>query len=117
MGLSDLAGQAMERIVSRLCRRVVGWLLVVVFVLAAIYQGSVAASVALELEVGPVRAHLILAAFYVVAAFAAVLSLWATSRRPPALNHHAAALKAQTDLQLSTIIEAVLLGYSLSRRK
>jgi hypothetical protein len=107
----------MERIVSRLCRRAMGWLLVIVFALAAIYQASVAASVALEIEVGPTRAHLILAAFYVVAAFVALIVLWATSRRPPAFNHHAAALRAQTDLQLSTIIEAVLLGYSLSRRK
>jgi hypothetical protein len=116
MGLSDLAGQAMGRIFGRLCRRAAGWLLVVIFTLAAIYQASVSASVALEVEVGPVRAHLILAGVYVVATFVALIVLWATSRRP-AFDHHAAAMRAQTQLQLNTIIEAVLLGYSLSRRK
>lgn len=116
MGLSDLAGQAVERIVSRLCRRAVGWLFVVIFVLAAIYQVTVSASVALEILVGAVGAHLILAACYLLATFVTLIVLWASSRRP-AFDHHAAAMRAQTDLQLSTIVEAVLLGYSLSRRK
>jgi hypothetical protein len=116
MGLTDLAGHAMERIISRVCRRVAAWLLVTIFALAAIYQGTVAASVALELELGVVRAHLVLAAVYVVAASVVVIVLWATARRP-ALDPHAAALRAETELHLSTIVEAVLLGYSLARRK
>ncbi len=117
MGLTDLAGHAVERIAGRLCRRAIGWLLVVIFMLAAIYQGTAAASVALEMEFGGVRAHLIVAAFYVVIAFIGLIVLWATSRRSSAFHSHTNALGAQPELQMATIVEAMLLGYSLSRRK
>jgi hypothetical protein len=118
MNLTNIAGLAVGRIAGRLARRAAGWLVVVIFMLAAIYQATTAASSWLELEFGVVQAHLIIAAFYVVAALVVVAILWATSRRPsPTVSQHVGALHSQPEVQLASIVEAMLLGYSLSRRK
>ncbi len=117
MGLTDLAGHAVERFVTRLCRRAAGWLAVVIFALAAVYQGIAAALIALELEVGPVRAHLIVAGVFVAVAVAALIALWTTARPSSASPTHAKTAGIEPELQMATIVEAMLLGYSLSRRK
>ncbi|MEA2950971.1 MAG: hypothetical protein QOJ96_491 [Alphaproteobacteria bacterium] len=116
MSLTDAAGNAVSRFVGRLFRRAAGWFLVVIFVLAAIYQATTAISLALELEFGVVKAHLIIAAFYAVATAVIVGVLFATSKSSP----KARAVKAadgNPEFQLATIVEAMLLGFSLSRRK
>ncbi len=115
MGLTDLAGRAVERFVTSLCRRAAGWLVVVIFALGAVYQGIAAALIALELEVGPVRAHLIVAGVFVAVAVTALIALWTTARRSASPAHAKAAI--EPELQMATIVEAMLLGYSLSRRK
>jgi uncharacterized integral membrane protein len=117
MALTDFAGQAMERVAGRLGRRAAGWLLVVIFALAAIYQLATAMSVALELEFGLVQAHLIMGALCIVAASIIMMILSATARRWLAYMQHADRSPKQIELQVATIVEAVLLGYSLSRRK
>jgi len=117
MALTDVAGHAVERFAGRLARRVAGWLFVGIFALAAIYQATTAISLALEFEVGAVRAHLIIAAFYVVAALIVVGLLWATSYRRGSAYAKAEAARTHTEIQIASIVEALLLGYSLSRRK
>jgi hypothetical protein len=118
MSLTNVAGNAVSRFIGRLCRRAVGWLLVVVFTLATIYQATSAISSALELQFGVVRAHLIVAAFYLVATVIVVGVLWFTSRKSaPAGANSTPAPHADPEFQLATIVEAMLLGFSLSRRK
>jgi hypothetical protein len=115
MALMEVAGHAVERFVGRLGRRLAAWLCVAIFALAAVYQATVAISLALEFEFGAVRAHLIIAAFYVVVATIVVTVLWATSRGSAHAQSEAA--RSQKEIQVASIVEALLLGYSLSRRK
>jgi hypothetical protein len=118
MALSDIASATIGRIVGRLMQRVVCWALVGLFVLAALYQASVAAVVALEAEFGALYAHLMIAGFYALAAIAVATFLWVTVRRPFLDDDYRktlAALPAQA--QVATIVEALLLGYAMSRGK
>src|SRR5689334_4063666 len=118
MGLADLAGATIGRIVGRLVRRVVCWALVGLFGLAAIYQLSVAAVIALEAQVGALYAHLIIAGIYIVLAAGIVAFLWVTVNRAFAKEEYRKSLaELPAEAQVATIIEAMLLGYAMSRRK
>lgn len=118
MALTDIAAHAVERVVGRMVRRTVAWVCVAIFLFVALYQATTAVSVALELAFGPVQGHLIVAGFYVAAAFITLVSLWATGRRATAALHQSGGTAGiQSELQLATVVEAMLLGYSLSRRK
>ena len=118
MALSDIATAAIGRIVSGLVRRVVLWTLVGLFGLAALYQASVAAVVALEAQLGAVYAHLLIAGVFAFFAISVVVFLWVTVRRPFVAKEHRASLaELPPELQAATIVEALLLGYAMSRRK
>jgi len=118
MALSDIASATIGRFLGRLMRRVAGWALVVVFGLAALYQASVAAVLALEGAVGALYAHLIIASIYALLATAVVVWLWVTLRRPSEDNEFRKSLAAlPPEAQIATVIEALLLGYAMSRRK
>ena len=118
MALTDIASATIGRIVGRLMRRVVGWILVGIFALAALYQASVAAVVALEATFGALYAHLMIAGVYALAAIAGVTYLWVTVRRPLLDDDYRKTLaKLPAQAQLATIVEALLLGYAMARRK
>jgi hypothetical protein len=117
MALTDIATTAISRIAGRLARRIVGWSLVGIFGLAALYQASVAAVVALEAEFGSVYAHLIVAGCYALVAIAVVAILWVTVPRPFAAQDRASLAKLPIEAQIATIVEALLLGYAMSRKK
>ena len=117
MGLTDLASATVGRVFGRLMRRVVGWALVGLFGLAALYQASVAAGVALEAQFGGLYAHLMIAGFYALLAIAIVIFLL-TVRRPLVDDEYRTSLaQLPVEAQVATIIEALLLGYAMSRRK
>lgn len=118
MALTDIASAAIGRIVGRLVRRVACWALVGVFALAALYQASVAGVVALEAQFGAVYAHLLIAGLYALVAIGIVVSLWMTVRRPFVAKEYRESLAAlPPELQAATIVEALLLGYAMSRKK
>jgi hypothetical protein len=118
MALTDIASATIGRIVGRLVRRVVGWVLVGIFALAALYQASVAAVVALEATFGALYAHLMIAALYALAATGIVIYLWVTVRRPLLDDDYRKTLaKLPAEAQVATIVEALLLGYAMSRKK
>jgi hypothetical protein len=118
MALADIASATIGRIVGGLMRRLVCWVLVGVFGLAALYQGSVAVVLALEAQFGAVYAHLMIAGVYASLAIAVVIFLWVTVRRPFVNDEYRKTLaKLPAEAQVATIIEALLLGYAMSRRK
>jgi hypothetical protein len=118
MALTDIVSATVGRIIGRLMRRVVCWALVGIFGLAALYQASVAAVVALEAVFGAFYAHLMIAGFYALVAIAVVIFLWITVRRPLLDDDYRKSLaKMPAEAQVATIIEALLLGYAMSRRK
>jgi hypothetical protein len=93
---------------------------------SAIVFAASASLIALELVVGVVYARLILAGVFALIAAAMVLTVWALNRpavKPAApLPLHAQA-QAQTEqrsaqfAQLAMIVEAVMLGYSMARKR
>jgi hypothetical protein len=118
MALTDLAGATIGRIVGRLARRVVCWALVGLFGLAALYQASVAAVVGLETVIGAFYAHLAIAGFYAFAAVVVLGYLWISARRAlPDKKYRESLAELPTEARVATIIEAMLLGYAMSRRK
>jgi hypothetical protein len=118
MGLSDIASATIGRLASQLMRRVAGWALVAVFALAALYQASVAAMVALEAVMGVLYAHLIVAGVYALLAIIVVILLRMTVRRPFVDDEFRKTLTMlPPEAQIATVIEALLLGYAMSRRK
>ncbi len=116
MTVADVAHVAIDRILGRLARRLLAWLLVAVAVLAAIYHATVAVSAALELEFGVIYAHLIIAAFYGVAVIIIAAILWLTVRRGLLASDRASILRLPPELQIAAIVEAMLLGFAMSRR-
>ena len=118
MALTEFASLVIGRIVGRFLRRAMCWALVGVFGLAALYQAGVAAGVALEATFGAFYAHLIIAAFYALVAIGFVIFLAVTVRRPLLDDKHRKSLaQLSGEAQVATIIEALLLGYAMARRK
>lgn len=117
MAITDIATSAIARVAGKLARRVAGWALVGIFGLAALYQASVAATVALEEQFGSLYAHLIVAGFYALVAAGVVAVLWVTVRRPFGGRASANLANLPIEKQVATIIEAMLLGYAMSRKK
>ena len=118
MALTDIASATIGRIASRMMRRAACWLLVGLFGLAALYQASVAAEVALEAAFGALYAHLMIAAFYALAAIGILAFLWFSVRRPLLTDEYRDSLaKLPAEARVATIIEALLLGYAMSKRK
>lgn len=118
MALTDIASAAIGRLASRLMRRIVGWLLVGIFALAALYQASVAAVAALEAQLGAVNAHLIIAGLYALLTLGIVTFLWVTVRRPFVSKEYGENLALlPPELQAATIVEALLLGYAMARKR
>ena len=118
MALTDFASAAIGRIVGRLLRRAICWALVGMFALAALYQASAAARVALEAAFGAFYAHLIVAGVYALVAMSFVIFLWLTVRRPLLDDNYRKSLaQLSGEAQVATIIEALLLGYGMARRK
>ena len=117
MALTDIATATIGRIVRGLMWRLACWALVALFGLVALYQASTAALVALEAEFGAVYAHLIVAACYALAAIATLTFLWVTVRRPFADEYRKSLASLPAEAQVATIVEALLLGYAMARRK
>jgi hypothetical protein len=118
MALTDIASATIGRLVGRLMRRAVCWLFVGLFALAALYQASVAAVVGLEAQFGALYAHLMIAGFYALAAMAILAFLWFSVRRPLMDDDYRKTLaQLPAEARVATIVEALLLGYAMSRRK
>lgn len=114
----DLIYTALQRVIQRILRRTVAWLVVAIALLAALYQATVAVTVELELQFGSVYGHLAIAAFYVAVAVVGMTILWLTARRTAISRaYRVSVAQLPPELQVATIVEALLLGYTMARRK
>ena len=120
MKLTDIGRALISNLTARLLRRAALIILGALFALAALYHFTVAGTVALELHVGVLYARLIIAGLYALAAIVTGTAFWLT--RAGRANGAGALGLMQTPLgdvkfaQLAMIVEAILLGYSLSRK-
>jgi hypothetical protein len=115
---TDLIYAIIRRVILRVMRRTVGWMLVLVGLVSALWEATAAAVVALEYVMAPVYAHLVIAGFYALVAVLVLTILALTARRVSlAQNYRASVLSLPPELQIAAIIEALVLGYTLARRK
>lgn len=124
MRLFDIATTLMSGATARLRRNALALAVAAVCVLIAVAMLVSAAVMALEPEVGGVYARLIVGGAFVLLAGGTILWLQvgrAERRTPLALGASAAdskdTLRRQAQFaQIAMIVEAVMIGYSLSRR-
>lgn len=114
MQLDQIAATAMSHLMGRLMRRAVAAAITVLFALIAIYQFTVAGTIALETQHGALNAHLIVAGIYVVLALIAFAMFWAM--RAKSLGDGMPAVSQPREMQLIMLVEAVMLGYALARK-
>lgn len=115
MHLDQIAATTMHYLVGRLARRAAVAAIMAVFAVTAIYQITVAGTVALEARLGPLHAHLIIAGIYVTLALIAFVTLW-TMRAKPAVKTETHPLTQPVEAQIAMLVEAAMLGYSLARK-
>ena len=115
MRLDNIAAPIISQLMAPMLRRALVAALLGLAALIALYHFTVAGTLALELQYGPLYAHLIIAGIYVVFGLIALTVLWnmrakvKTARSTPALSE-------PRNMQLLMLVEAVMLGYSLARK-
>ena len=118
----DAAAAKLSGATVKLRRNALLYSLCALCVVAAIVFAASALILALEPHVGVVYARLILAGGFAVIAAVIVLTLWFIGRptvvAPMPLHAQAQTAQRSTNfVQLAMIVEAVLLGYSMARRR
>lgn len=131
MGINDIAAVALNGVSAKLNgltvkvrRNAILYSLAGLCTIAAIVFAASASVLALEPLVGVVYARLILAGVFAAVVAAIALALWLSARPAPvaaqAVPLHTQAQAAQRSAQfaqLAMIVEAVLLGYSMARKR
>ncbi len=115
MQVDQIVALAAKRFVARLLRRTAAALALLIFLVIAIYHFTVAGMIALDGTVGALDARLIVGGIYGLLALTALIALWAMRVKPASTAPPA--LKTPRELQLVMIVEAVMLGYSLARKR
>src|SRR5713226_4804153 len=118
MGLGDAAAGAIRPAAAQLRRRAILALIFVIAAVAILVELTVAATIALEPQVGLVAARLVVAGFYVFVLLIAILVFYMMER--PAVSRFGPTVQseplAQNQGRLALIAEALFLGYALARR-
>lgn len=118
MALVEFASSALSNATRNMRRRATGYLAAGILFSAAALYAAAAALIALEAAIGPVGARLVLAALCVAAGAGILFALGGnTVSRPLDAAQKGDAAKGPRHLQLAMILEALLLGFSMSRRK
>jgi hypothetical protein len=122
MGLQGMVAAAFNGATARLQRTVIAYATCAVAGVGALIMATGASVLALEPYVGEIYARLIVAAVFVLVVLSTILWLQRAKHRHPLIAPVAAAappepVQRQAQFaQLAMIVEAVLLGYALSRR-
>ncbi len=113
MRIDKLATHLISRLAARALRKIVLLVLTAYFTLVAIYYFGGAALVALSLDHGLVNAQLIVGGIYVGLAALCLLISWGINVKGAA----APAPGRSREALIVMLIEALILGYQLARRR
>lgn len=116
MQLNDITSVTFNQLFGRLLRRAFSVALLAAFAVIALYYANGAGTLALTSEFGALYAYLIMAAIYAVAALIGLTVFLATRAKPVVTDRPQGALASPKNMQIAMLIEAVMLGYSLSRK-
>jgi hypothetical protein len=114
MSLANIAEAAAGRLLGMLMRYLTFAVLAGIFALVALYHFTVAGMLALEFQFGVLYARLIVAGVYTVLTLASAGMLWALARK--AAKPHPVPEPTPRHIQLAALIEALILGYEVSRK-
>ena len=116
MRLDQIASVAADHLLGWLIKRALAAAAIVIFALVAIYHFTAAGTLALNAQVGELRAQLIVGGAYAAAALVTTIILWAMRARPSPISAPVPSENTR-EMQLVMLVEAVMLGYSLARKR
>ena len=116
MQLNDITSVTFNQLFGRLLRRALSVALLAAFAVVALYYANGAGTLALAQSYGVLNAYLIMAAIYAVFALIVFTVLFATRAKKVVAEKPQGALANPRNMQIAMLIEAVMLGYSLSRK-
>jgi hypothetical protein len=118
MRVDHIISAAISHLMGRMMRRAVAALALAVFAVVAVYHFTVAGLIALDGHIGTLDARLVVGGIYGALALTSLIILWAMGRKPA---HNVAqampALGSPREMQLVMLVEAVMLGYALARKR
>jgi hypothetical protein len=114
MRLENIVGLAFDHLFGRILRRALIAFAVAAFGLVAIYYFTAAGTIALEAQYGMLNARIIMGAIYAAVTIAFAIWWWAV--RGNTAGSSAPALSTERDMQITMLVEAVMLGYALARK-
>jgi lysylphosphatidylglycerol synthetase-like protein (DUF2156 family) len=114
MSLYNIATAAADHLVGRFLRRTLLALAMAALAVVAIYHVTVAGTLALENHFSDLHAQLIVAAIYAALASVSYAILWATGRK--SAKTRTPVLSQQREKQITTLVEAALLGFEMARK-
>ncbi len=116
MRLDHLIATAADHLVGRLVRRALIALVMVACAIVALYQFTNAGNIALSGHYGDLNARLIIGGIYAALALISLVILWAM--RSNGTKPSATPVRSNTrEMQLVMLVEAVMLGYTLARKR
>jgi hypothetical protein len=114
MSLYNIAMAAADHLAGQFLRRALLALAMAALAIVAIYHFTVAGTLVLETHFSDLHAQLIVAAIYTALAIVSYAILWATGRRNA--KARAPMLSQQREKQITTLVEAAMLGFELARK-
>lgn len=116
MRVDQIVASATNHLIARLVRRAVAAVAVAIFAVIAIYHFTVAGMIALDGQVGALDTRLIVGGIYAALALISLTALWAFGRGN-GRNSPMPALNNPREMHLVMLVEAVMLGYTLARKR
>jgi hypothetical protein len=116
MRVDQIVASAANHLIARLVRRAIAAVAVAIFAVVAVYHFTVAGMIALDGQVGALDMRLIVGGVFAALALISLIFLWALGRgngRGSAMP----ALNSPREMHLVMLVEAVMLGYTLARKR
>jgi len=116
MRLDHFIAVAAEHLVGRLLRRSLIAATMAVCAVVALYHFTIAGTIALQGQYGDLYARLIVGGIYALLSIVSLSILWAMRPKPTAPDG-TPVLRHEREMQLVMLVEAVMLGYALARKR
>jgi hypothetical protein len=113
MRIDQVAEAVADHLFGRLLRRLLLALAAAVLALVALYYFTTAGTLALEAQYGALEARLIVGAGYAAAAIVCVIWWLLLGRASPSRTP---VLSNPREMQITMLVEAAMLGYTLARK-
>jgi hypothetical protein len=116
MSIYDIAAAGPGQLAGRIMRRALIGLAIAAFCVVALYYFTAAGMLALAARFGQTEADIIVAAIYAALAASGYLVLLAMARRTANAQTRQPLVGQTREAQIVMLLEALMLGYSLSRK-